>query len=231
MDWSTLKPIELSKVKTVQFPQDQYFPDIYEKRQIVLHHTIGASAESDIQSWEDDPAVVAVCIIIDRAGTPWQLFSSKCWAYHLGAGNHDLDKHSIGIEIDNWGWLVPGDGTVKQFGEKSVQTITGKYYSYYGYPVTCPMTYYPNGFRGYNYYETYYDAQLQTLGELLLYWKERYTTIPMTYNESMWDVSQEALSGTPGIWTHVSYLPAPIKYDCHPQSELISLLQTLNSIS
>lgn len=231
--WSNLKILDLGKIETVDFPDNQYFHEEYTKKQIVLHHTIsGNGVEGDINSWEDDSKRVATCMIIDRDGIPWQLFSSKYWAGHLGVGNLNLDRHSLGIELDNWGWLVPGDGTSKQFGYNSdgspkfVRTVTGKYYTYYGNSVTVPMTYYPDGFRGYHYYEQYTEKQLRTLGELLLYWKMRYA-IHLCYNSDMWDVSQRALNGSPGVWTHVSYRPMPEKSDCHPQPNLIEMLKVL----
>jgi len=234
--WSNLKPIDLRKIHIVPFADDQYFQEEYQKKQIVIHHTIsGEGINGDVTTWEADPKRVATCIIIDRAGIPWQLFSSKYWAGHLGAGNLNLDKHSIGVELDNWGWLIPGDGTAKQFGKnadgtvKIVNTIIGKYYAYYGNSIIVPMQYYIDDFRGYNYYEKYSEAQIKTLGELILYWNQRYK-IPLTYNEDMWNVSQNALGSKSGIWTHVSYRPTPEKMDCHPQPNLIQMLKTLDGI-
>lgn len=236
-EWKNLKPFDLSKIETLPFPDDQFLHDEFDKKQIVLHHTVsGNGVEGDVATWEATPERVATCIIIDRDGIPWQLFSSKYWAYHLGAGNSNLDKHSLGIELDNWGWLIAGDGTPKQFGKnadgtpKFIRTVSGKYYTFYGNSVTVPMQYYANGFRGYNYYEKYTYKQLKTLGELLLYWKMRYN-IPLTYNSDMWDVTPRALNGIPGIWTHVSYRPMPEKTDCHPQPELITLLRSLDGIT
>jgi len=85
--WSDLKPIDLSKIEVVNFPDDQFFHEEYPKKQIVLHHTIsGNGVDGDIQTWEDDTSIVGTAIIVDRAGTPWQLFSSKYWAWHLGVG-------------------------------------------------------------------------------------------------------------------------------------------------
>lgn len=230
--WEDLKPIDLTKIHPVPFPANKYFREEYDKTQIVLHHTIsGNGIDGDIDTWENDPNNVAVCILIDRAGTPWQLFSSKYWAYHLGAGNRWLDRHSIAIEIDNWGWLQPGDGKVQYFNNppKPVQTQVGKYYAYYGNAVTADMQYYPSKFRGYNYFEKYTMAQIRTTGELLLYWNKVYN-IPLAYRPEMWDVSQNALGGKSGVWTHVSYRPINQKSDCHPQPELIEMLQTLDRI-
>jgi N-acetyl-anhydromuramyl-L-alanine amidase AmpD len=215
--WENLKPIDLSKIETVPFPNNQYIKEEYPKKQIILHHTIsGSGVNGDIESWEATPERIATCIIVDRSGIPWQLFSSKYWAYHLGAGNAELDKQSIGIEIDNWGWLIP--------------VGNGKFRTYYGHEIYVPSQYYPNGFRGYNYYEKYTLPQIQTIGELLLYWKMRYD-IPLTYNEDMWGISQKAREGEPGVWGHISFRPFPEKSDPHPQPELIEMLKCLSNIS
>lgn len=213
--WSDLKPINLEKIETIDFPKNQYCQDIYEKKQIVLHHTVGSSVEGAISEWRNTPERVATCIVIDRAGVPWQLFSSRYWAYHLKAGNENLDKHSIAIEIVNWGQLTP--------------LSNGMYKTYYGNTVAAVAQYYPESFRGHKYFEKYTNAQIQTVGELILYWNRIYD-IPIDYNENMWDISSQALSGYPGIWTHVSYRPAPSKSDCHPQLELIHMLKTLKQL-
>jgi N-acetyl-anhydromuramyl-L-alanine amidase AmpD len=213
MNWNNLKPIDLSKIETVEFPKDQYVKESVSKTQIVLHHTVsGDGINGDVTTWENNKERVATCIIVDRGGIPWQLFSSKYWAWHLGAGNTNLDMHSIAIEIDNWGWLTP-DGN--------------KFKNAYGQSINAVTQYYPNKFRDYNYYEKYTDAQIQTVGELILYWHTVYN-IPLDYHEDMWEISQNALSGKPGIWTHVSFRKD--KSDCHPQPELIDMLKTLNKI-
>jgi hypothetical protein len=224
---SDLKPIELHKIKVIDFPEDQYFHEECLKKQICLHHTIsGNGVTGDIATWEDDPTVVGTAMIIDRNGIPHQLFSSKYWAWHLGIGNKLRDSQSIGIEIDNWGGLIPGDGTIKKFGNpsKNIHTEVGKFYTYYGNAVDVAMQYYPSGFRGYNYYEKYTNEQIQTIGELLLFWKQKYN-ITLMYHEKMWDLSQDALSGMPGVWTHVSYRKD--KSDCHPDPSLIGMLKTI----
>ena len=217
MDFRDLKPINLSKIVTVDFPDDQYFREIYEKKQIVLHHTVsGPSVRGDIATWIQDKRRIATCIIIDGAGIPHQLYSSKFWAGHTGRGSN-LDKHSIAVEIDNWGFLEPTSDPTK-------------WKTFYGNTVTTEAQYYPDGFRDHKYYEKYKEPQLRTLGALLLYWNQRYM-IPLTYNADMWDVTERALSGMSGVWTHDSYRPAPEKTDCHPMPELIHLLKTLPTLT
>jgi len=232
MQWTNLKPLDLSKIENIEFPDNKYFHEEFEKKQIVIHHTVGSNVEGAVSAWIQNKDNVATCIIIDKNGIPWQLFSSKYWAYHLATGNHNLDRHSIAVELVNVGWLIKGDGTTKMFGNpsKAVKTISGKYYTYYGSSVAVPLQEYPNGFRGYNYYEKYSDQQIRTIGELILYWHVKYN-IPLDYNSDMWDVSPRALNGTPGIWGHTSYRPASQKTDPHPQPELIKMLQTLKGLT
>lgn len=206
MKWDKLKQVK---------DWDKYYKEIYPKKQVVLHHTVsGPGIRGDLVTWAKYKSQIGVCIIIDRDGTMHQLFPSKYWAYHLGVHGKYLDKHSIAIELDNWGQL-----TKKSDG----------YYTIYGNRVEVPVTYYEEGFRGQNYFESYTDEQLESVAGLLKLWNERYD-IPLDYKEDMWDVSDRALAGDPGIWTHVSYRPYPSrhnKWDCHPQPELIEMLKSL----
>jgi hypothetical protein len=224
--WTDLKPIDITKIKRYAFPENKYFHNEYEKTQIVLHHTIsGSDIDGNVSTWINGKYNVGTCIIIDGNGIPWQIFESKYWAYHLGTGNHSLDKHSIGIEIDNWGGLIFGDGTVMQFDKKPIQTIRGKYYAYYGNIVDVPLQEYTNGYRGYKTFQKYTNEQIATVGELLLFWKNTYG-VSLFYNASMFDISQEALGGKPGVWTHTSYRQD--KSDIHPQPEMIEMLKSLS---
>lgn len=232
--WSSLSPIDLNKIRQVEFPENKYFQDEHTKTQIVLHHTIsGPNIDGDVSTWINGKYNVGVAIIIDREGIPHQLFSSKHWAYHLGAGDHLLDKHSIAIEIDSWGGLVLGDNTTKQFGKnedgtpRMIYTMEGKYYAYYGNPVNLSsnqIQYYSNEYRGYNYFEKYTNEQIKTVGELLLFWRNRYN-IPLYYNPSMFNFSQEALNGKPGLWSHTSYRKD--KSDIHPQPEMMEMIRAI----
>jgi len=83
---------------------------------------------------------------------------------------------------------------------------------------------YKNGFRGFYGFEKYTDAQIEAVRELLVYWNERYK-IPLDYNEDMWALSNKAIAGQTGVWSHVSYRKD--KSDCHPQPELIEMLKSL----
>lgn len=237
--WSKLKPIDLSIIEPVDFPEEQYHPYEYPKKQIVLHHTVsGRGVDGDIKTWLGDTKRIGTCIIVDYKGIPYQCFSSKYWAHHLGISssllksrgfsdwssrNVQLNKESISIEIDSWGWLD--------------KVADNKYKTYYGNTITLTddqVVHYPDGYRGKYYYEKYTDEQIKSVGELLLFWSKRYN-IPLDYKgDEMFDINNRALSGEPGVWTHTSFRPYPEehqKWDCHPQPELISMLRTIGTIS
>lgn len=217
--WTDLKPLDLNDEDLIMEDWDKYYKTEFDKKQIVLHHTVsGPGIRGDLATWMKYESNIATCIIIDRDGDMHQLFSSRYWGYHLGAGKPYLDKTSIAIELDNWGQLEERDG---------------KLYTVYDSVVDVPVVHYPQGFRGEQLFEAYPIAQLRAVGELLLLWNKTYG-IPLDYHEDMWDVSQKALRGDPGVWTHVSYRPWPSsrnKWDCHPDPNLISMLRTLKSIA
>lgn len=236
MNFADLKPLDLNDDDLVMVNWDRYYKEEYNKKQIVLHHTVsGPGIRGDLLTWVQYSSKIAVCLIIERDGKINQLFSSKYWGYHLGAGKSSLDKHSIAIELDNWGGLLLGDGKPHQFGRNEdgspriKVTEVGKYYTVYGSIVDVPITHYENGFRGYYDYESYTEPQLRATGEVLLLWNKRYG-IPLTYREEMWDVCQKALDGETGVWTHVSYRKPSDKQDCHPDPNLKLLLKTLPTL-
>jgi N-acetyl-anhydromuramyl-L-alanine amidase AmpD len=220
-----MSELDLSKIKSVDFPTDQYKASVKDKKQIYIHHTVsGDGVIGDINWWKTTPEDVATCVIIDRNGDIYQCFSSKYWAHHLGIKstvfksldltsiNTKLNQESIGIEIDSWGGL-----------EKNT---AGQWVSYTGKVVpTDNVTEYPEGFRGYYGFEKYTEEQIEATRQLLKYWGGHYK-IPLDYKgDALWDISKEALSGEEGVWTHVSVRPD--KSDCHPQPELVQMLKGL----
>jgi len=217
--WSRLKPFKISSKKLKQIEWSKYYDETHPKKQIVLHHTVsGPGISGDLSTWENYKADIGTCVVISRDGKVNQLFSSSKWAWHLGVGKRKLDSESIGIELDNWG----------QLEEKN-----GELYTIYGNKVDVETVNYPMGFRGEQIFEAYPIAQLKSLGELLLLWSKTYN-ITLKYHEDMWDISQKALKGEPGVWAHVSYRPWPSKnnkWDCHPDPNLIAMLKTISNLS
>lgn len=236
-DTMNIEKLDLSSIEQVEFPRNQYVRSATEKTQIVLHHTVsGDSVDGDIHTWKKTKERVATPVIVERSGNIVQLFSSRYWAYHLGLkvdnfksmglSYLNLNKNSLGIEIDSWGGLKFIDGewraSVNKFGTGSLVNKHGQKYK-----VVLPsdrVQLYSNGFRGYEAFEKYTDKQLYSVAQLLKYWGDRYS-IPLNYNENIFEVNKQAMSGTPGVWSHVSYRKD--KSDCHPQPELISMLNSL----
>lgn len=215
-DWSTLQPLDMESDKLEQVEWLKYYNEEHLKDQVVIHHTVsGEGTSGDLATWRKYTSHIATCVIIERDGTIQQLFPSQFWGYHLGCGKPDLDKHSIAVELDNWGYLTEEEG---------------EYYTVYRNKVDVPTNMYPRGFRGKQIYESYTIEQIRSLGELLLLWHDRYG-IPLDYHEDMWDVSERALSGYPGIFGHCSFRPAPDKFDPHPDPNLIDMLKTLSTLT
>jgi hypothetical protein len=224
--------LDLKKIKQVPLSEKQYVKEETKKLQIVLHHTAGnSSGPGTIKMWDaDDRGRIATCITISGKGISrdtfdgeiCQAFSSKFWAYHLGIKPdvfraqalpyRSLDPLAIGIEICNWGPLT----------KKS----DGKYYNYVDRVVpndqVCELTV---PYKGYKYYHAYTDAQIESVRQLLVYWSKIHG-ISLKYNEAdMWQVSKNALSAVPGVYTHNSYRKD--KSDISPQPKMIAMLKSL----
>jgi N-acetyl-anhydromuramyl-L-alanine amidase AmpD len=216
----------MANIIRVQFPESQFIKEETAKTQIVLHHTAsGPGVDGDLAWWRKTPERVATHFIIDREGQIYQLFDLKYWGWHLGLSNNDfasmgctyrnLDRSSVGIELDCWGHLKKSaDGRYYPTG------MEGK-----ARPVTEVHEYCKdNKWRGHTLYEKYSSAQISALKDLL-HELCRQLNIPKKYNLDMWGASVNALKGTPGIWTHASYRKD--KSDCHPQPELCEMLKLL----
>lgn len=212
----------LKKIVSIPFAGNYYKVE-HEKKQVVLHHTVsGGSAKAVASYWGHLKARIATCIIIDKAGVPHQLFSSKYWGGHIGNVRSqfkkfdipiwNISKHSIGVEIISWGGL---------------KKIDNKFYNCYGGEVKdANITYFEEGFRGFNYFDSYTEEQIQTLKKLLIFWNKRYG-IPLDYQgyDDIFDISEKALKGEKGIFGHCSYRPD--KSDIFPQKEMIEMLESL----
>lgn len=214
-------------LKQVNFPVSQYMSEEHPKLQIYLHHTAGnANGEQVFTGWASNSERIATCVAISGKGPGCvdgeiiQGFSSKYWAYHLGLKESTFQKHgipyksldkiSIGIEICNWGQLTFKDG---------------KFFNYVGRIVpedeVCTLE---TPYKGYKYFHNYTDAQIQSVKELLLLWKDKYG-IPLIYNESIWDIDTRALKGLKGVFTHNSVRTD--KVDVYPHPKLIEMLMSL----
>lgn len=230
-------PLDLSKIVLDPISsQTDYFREVQTKKQIFLHHSVSHPNPTDvIENWRNKGPRVGACLCI--AGKPYSkaasykdgqiysVFPSKYWAMHLNTHvstnevpskykdrfhTRYLEKSSIAIMVCNAGAL---------------SWENGKFYTVYR--TTVPedqVIEYVDKFRNHRFYHKYSENQIESIGKLLVYLCEIYT-IPNIYQADMWDVSDRALRGTPGIFTHVS-VRSDVS-DMHPQPELIEMLSDL----
>lgn len=218
-------------MKTINIPFQKFFTRHYRKTQIFIHHTVspnklqkGRGVQGDVDHWNNQTYNLGTYCIIDSDGVVYQLFDHKAWSNHLGLKKstfdsynipyYKLDKTSIGIELDNLGPLI---WTKKGY---TSHAYPGLFYV----PKNRVIDYGVKGYRGHRFYEAYTPEQIESLRFLLGSLTDEYS-IPKHYNETMWEVSKEALSGVSGIWSHTSVRSD--KSDVHPDSKLIAMLKDL----
>ncbi len=215
-------------IKQNPLKDNEYVKVNTKKDAIVLHHTAGGHNPMwTINSWDNDTrGRIATSFVIGGKsisgdasldGIVCMAFNHKYWAWHLGVKgtNGRLDKKSIGIEICNYGPITKGKD--------------GKFYNWVNKPM--PSTdVYDLGvvWRGYRYFHKYTNAQLDSLLNILR-WLSQEHGIDISSNKpwsiDSFNVNQDALSGGSGLWTHVNYRKD--KTDCHPQPELIQMLNSI----
>jgi N-acetyl-anhydromuramyl-L-alanine amidase AmpD len=220
---------QLPNIKMVDFPADEYIAKETTKTQIYLHHTAGnGNGVSTFKYWDKaEDGRIATCICISNGnnggvdGEIVQGFSSKYWAYHLGVREgvfkkrnlpyKNLNEISIGIEICAWGSLSYRDG--KYFSWSNVVVPENE------------VEHLDKPFRGVMHFHRYTTKQIESVCNLLLYWKERYG-IDITYKpENFWDISENALKGNNGLYGHAAVRVD--KTDVYPCKELIEALKGL----
>lgn len=205
-----------------KFKEGQYIKQVTQKNQIYLHHTAGGHDPYAVYKWwEMNKERIATHFVIGADGTILQGYDLKYWAFHLGAKEstfnsqgvrwRSLDKQSIGIELCNWGQLTKRDG---------------QYYNYVNGKVDADeVTILDEPFKGFSYYHAYTDAQIESLRKLIIHINNQTGIYTKVNFSQLWDISKEALKGTPGIYTHNSVRRD--KNDVYPCPKLIRMLQEL----
>jgi hypothetical protein len=209
-------------------PVNQYMDSKTDKHWLVLHHTAGwHSPIGTINGWaKDDRGMVGTEFVLGGQsirgneniydGYLAQAFPTGCYGWHLGIGNSELHRNSVGIEICNFGQVVDG---VTWAGQPVVST---------------QVVDIKKQFRGFRYWHRYSDAQLRVLKELIYFIANRDNIdvrkgLPELVKDkgaSAFDMcSVPMVTKTKGLWTHTNVIKT--KVDCFPQQELLDLLISL----
>ena len=172
------------------------------KNKVALHHTAGTiGIKAQIKDWREreDTTAVSTHYLIDREGNYEQLFKDMYWSQHLGTGASGdiIESQTIGIELISVGPLEkindnlfksPATGMIRspeEWGGVSRTINIGKYVEEgandtdrrEGFGPSYDrgaQNYNKTPYKGFQYYQSYTEAQLLTLQEILLKLYEDY---------------------------------------------------------
>lgn len=172
-----------------------YYKTKTTKKSICLHFTVGY-IKSDTASLSTKDNCVSVSYVVDRSGRIYEMFPDTEWSYHLGkgavGGNGTMSKQSIGIEISNYGPLkLSGDKLVDVYGNEYCKESETEFYS-------------KQNFRGYDYYASMTDVQIDSVSALVRYLGRKHD-IPMDFrpDDSPFASNSEATSFR-GVFYHTN---------------------------
>jgi len=206
----TLEP----KIVKRYLQNGQYIGEKFTKKSLFLHHTAGTTAEGAISWWDRTPERIGTAYVIDRDGTIYECFDPNYWAFHLGDSRADrmLDKMSIGIELVSAGPLRdgmfyplwPNKASGRAIPESEITKVA---------------------FRGEKEWHSYSDAQLLSLGQLIVKLKKAFPTLELPsrlpdLHKHDPSISKELKHG---LWSHANVRKD--KTDLFPQPELTKALE------
>lgn len=235
-------------IKMNYLPAGQYFEGPTRKEWLFLHHTAGwHNPYNVIKDWAaDDRGAVATEFVIGGLsvkgndtkydGEVVQAFPQGGYGWHLGIGNNEMHRNSVGIEVCSFGQLTK-DGYNKSIN--GVQTwiplTKGKFYTYVGTEADPGQVInLDKVYRNYTYWHRYSDKQIVALKELILYIANRDSIdircgLPDLIRKKGFDAFDTfdipLVSKTRGLWCHANV--ATNKVDMFPQQELIDMLLSL----
>ncbi len=191
-----------------------FYPEIHTKRQIVWHHSAGWDDARAMYDWwrQDGVRHVATAIGITDNGSIFRGYDEQFWAHHIGMqhwNNLARNQQSVAVEICNWGALTETPEGLKTWAGTIVPKDKAIELNY----------------KNIKFFEAYTDAEIKALKYWTLLNAMRFN-IPLDYREAdMWLVSQNAINGVAGIYTHNSFLSW--KSDVSPQPKLIDMAKGL----
>jgi len=210
-------------------PKGEYKNGPTNKEYVFLHHTAGwHNPFRTIDHWgRDSRGAVATEFVLGGQsvkgndnkydGKMVQAFPEGAYGWHLGKnGSQHMHTHSVGIEVNNFGYIVNGKTYAGTRVEES-QIVTLK-----------------ESFRGHKTWHKYSDKQIEAIRLWLLWIAERDNIdvregLPSLIKEKgakAFDFNPDAYYGKiKGTWTHTN--TRKDKFDMFPQEELLEMLITL----
>lgn len=226
-------------------PTNEYFSSSEQKQWIFLHHTAGWNNPYKlIDQWaSDNRGRIATEYVIggqnirnnndDFDGVVVKAMPDDAYAWHLGIGNTEMHRNSIGIEICSFGYLTKGGYFTQVEGvRKWIKRDESKFYTYVGteaHPDQVVKLDAP--FRGYEFWHKYSEKQLSALKELLIHLSQKHNInfkagLPVLIQQvgvSAFDnVNRQKCIEEKGVWSHTNV--SGVKTDVFPQKELLELL-------
>lgn len=210
----------INKTKFV-LPTKNYYQAIHTKKSIVLHHTAGwviqknstknLASMNHFNWWTSRDLHVSTAYSIDYYGNIYEHFDPKYWSYHLGIGGKlaYLDRESIGIEICNEGamrkksdgkfyWVSNGDTN----GDGILDEILIPY-NRLDNGLNDQPVHVQGGWRGYEYYAPYSQAQVDAALFLTKYLCDKFS-IPRNFIEHNNYHKEILLDKYKGIYNHAN---------------------------
>lgn len=216
---------------------DEYVRETTPKFYLFLHHTAGwADPFDQVRQWNGDSRgrIGTEYLVGGRGlsesspsnnfheGVIIRAIPNNCWAYHLGAVNPYMHKHSIGIEICNFGYL---------------QKMGSHYYTYTGKEVhSSNVIDLGFEFKGYRFWHNYTDKQLSSLFNIIYHvidthkidykaglkqWISSYPDPNLAFQLHLPAQRGEVK----GILSHTNVNPE--KYDIYPHPKILEFFRNL----
>lgn len=212
-------------------PKGEYLDGPISNDYIFLHHTAGwHNPYKTVDHWgRDSRGRVATEFVLggqkitdgndDYDGVMVQAFPEGGYGWHLGkTGNGFMNRHSLGIEINNFGYLTKDLKTYA--GQKAHESQV------------CTLK---EPFRGYTHWHNYSTRQIEELEKWLRYVAER-DNVDIRIGLVQWikkfgpnkafEFQEDAYYGkVKGLLTHTNVRRD--KFDCYPHPDLIDMLLSL----
>ena len=210
-------------------PLGEYKSGPTNKEYVFLHHTAGwQNPFKTIDNWgRDNRGAVATEFVLGGQsikgndtkydGKMVQAFPEGGYGWHLGKnGSQYMHTHSVGIEVNNFGWVKDGKAYQGTRVEESQIVTLDK------------------PFRGHTTWHRYSDAQIEALHKWILWIGKRdgidiRAGLPALVKEKgadAFEFNEDAYYGrVKGLWTHTN--TRKDKSDMFPQQELLDMLTSL----